>query len=219
MNISSDEREVYPFSLMSLPYKRDAFDNDFLSSESFDYHYDKHHANYVNTLNTLIQEHPKYHNKSLENIIITLSFQKLNELETKILNNAAQVWNHNFFWNCLSEKKLDKTFYKIFDVITYFFGSWKNFTDQFIQASTSHFASGWSWLCINKSTSDLKIILTTNAQTPIQDKYNTPLFCCDLWEHAYYIDFRNDRKKYVMHFLEHINWFFLNNNYLKQLVS
>jgi Fe-Mn family superoxide dismutase len=211
-----DNLNKYPFSLMSLPYDKDAFDPNFLSKESFDYHYDKHHLGYVNNLNLLIKDlKQNFHDKSLEEIINFLSgnLDKPNFL--KIYNNAGQVWNHNFYWMSLTPKKLDRTQYKIFQLIRDQFDSWENFVKQFVDASLSHFASGWSWLIFNQKENNLQIITTKNATTGFENSGYVPLFTCDLWEHAYYITFRNNRASYVKQMLEeYLNWEFLDKNFV-----
>lgn len=205
----------YPFSLMLLPYSKDAFNHSFLSKESFDYHYDKHHLTYVNNLNSLIKDSKHdLGNKTLEDIIKFAS----NNLEKtdclKIYNNAGQVWNHNFYWMSLTPKKLDKTKYKILQILQNQYSSWENFAKQFLDASLAHFASGWSWLVLNKKEGRLEIITTKNATTGFENSSHVPLFTCDLWEHAYYITFRNNRADYVKQMLEeYLNWDFVEKNY------
>lgn len=191
------------FTLPELPYDRNAL-APAISEETLDYHYGKHHQAYVNNLNKLI-EGTEHAEKSLEEIIKTTS--------GGIFNNAAQVWNHTFYWHSLSPNGGGEPTGALLDAINKDFGSVAAFKDQFSKAATSHFASGWAWLAKNKE-GRLEIFSTVNAATPITDG-KLALLTCDVWEHAYYIDTRNDRAKYVANFWELVNWDFASKNFAK----
>ncbi|MEJ2373389.1 MAG: superoxide dismutase [Sulfurimonas sp.] len=180
-------------TLPALPYGTNALE-PFLSEQTLNFHHKKHHAGYINKLNGLI-ENTDFETMNLEYII--------SQSDGAIFNNAAQVFNHNFYWNCLTPKKTtpsDPLVQKISEV----FGSMDEFKKLFIDAALSNFGSGWTWLVIDQHE-HLKILNTSNAQTPIANSI-TPLITCDVWEHAYYLDYKNERAKYLEGFWEHINW-------------
>lgn len=179
--------------LMDLPYSQEALE-PFLMKETLYYHHEKHHAGYVNKLNGLIKG-TKFEDMSLEHIIT--------QSDGAIFNNAAQTFNHSFYWNCLSPvptQPSDALLQKIVDT----FGSMDKFKEEFSASALNNFGSGWTWLVVDENK-ELKIINTSNAQTPIAND-ETPLLTCDVWEHAYYLDYKNERAKYLDGFLEHINW-------------
>ena len=188
-----------PFTLPELPWPKEALEPH-LSRETFEFHHGKHHAAYVNKLNQLTEGTPKA-DKSLEELIKTE--------EGAIFNNAAQVWNHTFFWNSMSPKGGGEPTGKAADVITKSYGSFENFKKEFVNAAVGQFGSGWAWLV--KDGDGVKIVTTGNAQTPVKDG-KTPVLTCDVWEHAYYIDYRNDRAKFVDTFFKVVNWDFVNKN-------
>ena len=183
--------------IINLPYELNALE-PVISKETLDYHYNKHHKGYEEKLIKLVEGTP-LENKSLEYLI---------KNETgEIYNNAAQVWNHNFYWNCLGSVKnfLNKdAHHKILDQ----FGSDKTFKEEFLEAGVKHFGSGYVWLV--KDEGKLKIVHTANADCPLK-KDQVPLLTLDLWEHAYYIDYRNDRKEYLSRVWNLINWEFVNS--------
>lgn len=181
--------------LKKLPFGESALE-PFISAETLQYHYGKHHATYVNKLNELIKG-TEYDKMSLSSII--------RDSEGAIFNNSAQVFNHTFYWNSLSSTKSapsGKLLLKIDDD----FGSVDALKKEFIEAGVTLFGSGWVWL-VREPKGRLKIIKTENARTPLSSHY-VPLFVCDVWEHAYYIDYRNLRLKYLEEFWNHINWEF-----------
>ena len=188
------------FSLPEVPYDRKAL-APHISEETLDYHYGKHHLAYVNNLNKLI-EGTDLTKKTLEDIITTSS--------GGIFNNAAQIWNHTFYWHCLSPNGGGEPTGELLDAINQTFGSFSAFKEAFSKAATTHFASGWAWLT-KDSQGKLEISSTANAGTPMTDG-KTALLTCDVWEHAYYIDTRNDRAKYVGNFWEIVNWDFVAKN-------
>lgn len=182
------------FSLPALPYEKDALEPH-ISKETIEYHYGKHHQAYVDNLNKLIVG-TEFEGKSLEDIIMKSS--------GGIFNNAAQVWNHTFYWNCLSPSPAKQPSGKIKEAIDAEFGSFDEFKSKFTTAALTLFGSGWAWLVKNKD-GKLEIIQTSNAETPIRDGM-TPLMVCDVWEHAYYIDKQNRRPAYLDSFWEVLDW-------------
>ena len=188
------------FQLPELPYERDALEPH-ISKETLDYHYGKHHNTYVVKLNGLV-EGTELENKSLEEIIKTS--------EGGIFNNAAQVWNHTFYWNCLSPNGGGKPSGEMAAAIDKAFGSFDEFVAKFSDMAVNNFGSSWTWLVKNTDGS-LEIVNTSNAGTPITGDQK-PLLTCDLWEHAYYIDYRNVRPDYLKGFWALVNWEFVAAN-------
>lgn len=182
------------FELPALPYELNALAPN-LSQETLEYHYGKHHKAYVDNLNKLVPG-TEFEHMSLEEIIKKSS--------GGIFNNAAQVWNHTFYWNSLSPNGGGTPKGKVLEAIEKSFGSFEKFKEQFSQKAISQFGSGWAWLILN-SDGSLEITSTGNADTPIREG-KKPILTCDVWEHAYYIDYRNQRPKYVEHFFELVNW-------------
>jgi len=190
----------YPFKLPELPFAKDAFIPHF-SAETFEYHHEKHHNAYVTNLNNLIQDNQELIGMNLEQIIKT-SFNT----NAAIFNNAAQVWNHSFFWHSIKPSGGGKPSGIMLEYLERDFGSYEEFVAQFKQAALTQFGSGWAWLVY--SNNKLSIVKTANAETPITQSMS-PLLACDVWEHAYYIDYRNKRPDYVSTFIDHmINWTF-----------
>lgn len=187
--------------LPELPYGLEAL-QPHVSKETLEYHYGKHHNAYVNNLNNLIKG-TEFENLGLEDIIKKAS--------GGIFNNAAQVWNHTFYWNCLSPKGGSRPEGGLAKAIDSKFGSFDEFKKQFSQAAATLFGSGWAWL-VKNSDGSLEITQTSNAGNPITSG-KTPILACDVWEHAYYIDYRNARPTYVEHFWELVNWAFASNNF------
>lgn len=188
--------------LPDLPYKRDALEPH-ISKQTLDFHYGKHHKGYVDNLNKLIKG-TEYEDADLEEIVKNAS--------GSIFNNAAQVWNHTFFWNCMKPESppLDPNF-KIAKAIDDQFGNFETLREKFIDASTKLFGSGWVWLVLNGKTLEIK--QTKNANTPLSEKHAAPLLVCDIWEHAYYLDYQNDRGKFVEEFFRVINWEFVEKKF------
>lgn len=185
------------FTLPSLPYAANALAQAGMCQETLEYHHGKHHQAYVNTLNTLVEGNTALHGKSLVELI-QLSFN--NAELTAVFNNAGQHWNHSFFWTCLSPKggKLPS---RLEAKIIEDFGSVDQFKSAFKQAATTQFGSGWAWLVLSPE-GKLKITKTSNAGTPVSEKADRPLLTFDVWEHAYYLDFRNRRPDYTTNFLD-----------------
>jgi Fe-Mn family superoxide dismutase len=190
--------------LPKLPYAMDALEPH-MSTETMEYHYGKHHRGYVDKLNTLI-EGTRFQDMPLEQIIVAARERS----EIDILNNAAQAWNHAFFWQCLSAKGQSEPVGRIRDLIEDEFGGIDKFKEKFRAAATSQFGSGWTWLVLDSGK--LRIMSTTNAESPI-GTHMTPLLTLDVWEHAYYLDYRNERARYVDAFLDRlIDWKFALDN-------
>ncbi len=185
------------FELPSLPYARDAL-TPHISEETLDFHYGKHHQAYVTNLNKLVAG-TEFEDKSLEEIITSAN--------GGIFNNAAQVWNHSFYWSCLSPQGGGKPTGELLSTIEATFGSFAEFKEQFTQTAATQFGSGWAWLSKNTS-GELVICATANAGNPLTEG-NKPLLTCDVWEHAYYIDTRNNRPQYIEHFWALVNWDFV----------
>jgi len=173
-----------------------------ISKETLEFHYGKHHNAYVTNLNNLIPG-TEFENMSLEDII--------NKTPAGgIFNNASQVWNHSFYWNCLSPNGGGKPEGKLLDAIDKYFGSFDEFKDKFTKSAVTNFGSGWTWL-IQNSDGSLELLNTSNAGTVLTSG-KTPLLTCDVWEHAYYVDYRNARPQYVEAFWNLVNWDFVNDN-------
>ncbi|WP_368939067.1 superoxide dismutase [Fe] [Proteus mirabilis] len=188
------------FELPKLPYALDALEPH-ISKETLEYHYGKHHQTYVTNLNNLVKG-TDLENKSLEELIKTT--------EGGIFNNAAQVWNHTFYWNCLAPNAGGTPTGKIAEAINKAFGSFEEFKKQFNDAAAKNFGSGWTWL-VKKADGSLAIVNTSNAATPVSGE-DKPLLTVDVWEHAYYIDYRNARVKYLEEFWALVNWSFVEAN-------
>src|SRR5690606_30991805 len=186
------------FELPALPYDKNALEPH-ITAETLDYHYGKHHNAYVTNLNKLTEGKPAA-SKSLEELIKTT--------EGGLFNNAAQVWNHTFYWHCMKPNGGGAPSGKLADAIKKDFGSFDEFKKQFVEAATTQFGSGWAWLVKGKD-GKLKVTKTGNADCPIRSG-DTPLLTIDVWEHAYYIDFRNARPKYIETFMDKlVNWDFV----------
>ena len=203
-----------PIELPALPYALNALEPH-ISKETLEYHYGKHHKTYVDNLNKLIQN-TEFANKTLEHIIKHSS--------GSIFNNAAQIFNHSFYWNCLTQNNSSnptqpKTNHRakniLLTAIEKTFGGLQEFKDKFSQAAFGTFGSGWAWLIKHHGNHHLEIITTSNAQTPITTHDIHPLLTCDVWEHAYYIDYRNARAKYIEAFWNIVNWDFVEKNFAK----
>jgi Fe-Mn family superoxide dismutase len=186
------------FVLPELPYPRDAL-APYISKETLDYHYGKHHAAYVANLNKLIKG-TDFEGMSLAEIVKKAK-------PGAIFNNAAQVWNHTFYWNCMSPKGGGEPSGELAEAIQKSFGSLARFTEQFTSTAATLFGSGWAWL-VRRPDGGLAIEPTSNAGNPMTAG-ETPLLTCDVWEHAYYIDYRNARPKYIEAFWKLVNWGFV----------
>ena len=182
--------------LPALPWARDAL-APHISAETIDYHYGKHHQTYVTNLNNLIK------GTEFENLDLVAIVKKA---QGGMFNNAAQVWNHTFYWNSLTPKGGGEPSGKLADALKKSFGGFAQFKEDFSKAAVGTFGSGWAWL-VQRADGGLAIVSTSNAATPITGS-DRPLLTCDVWEHAYYIDYRNARPKYVEAFWNLANWEF-----------
>ncbi|MDF3126363.1 Fe-Mn family superoxide dismutase [Rheinheimera sp. 1928-s] len=190
------------FELPALPFAKDAL-LPHISPETLDYHHGKHHNAYVVKLNSLV-EGTEFAGKSLEDIIRTS--------QGPVFNNAAQIWNHTFYWNCLSPNGGGEPTGALAAAITAQWGSFAAFQAAFNDKAVNNFGSSWTWL-VKKADGSLDIVNTSNAGTPLTDSSVTALMTVDLWEHAYYIDFRNARPTYLNAFWALINWEFAAKNF------
>lgn len=186
--------------LPDLPYPKEALEPH-ISAETLEYHYGKHHKAYVTKLNELIAG-TKYQNMSLEEII--------RSSDGAVFNNAAQHWNHTFFWSCLKPDAGGNPDGKIAGLIDQSFGSFEKFKDEFSKQAIANFGSGWTWI-VSKEGRGVEILNTSNADNPLKHG-KTALLTLDVWEHAYYIDYRNARPDFVKAFWNVVNWDFVNKN-------
>jgi Fe-Mn family superoxide dismutase len=201
----------YPFALPALPYTRDAL-TPHISADTLDYHHTKHHNAYVNNLNALLEK-GGMSDLSLEEIIINTR----NDLgNVGVFNNAAQVWNHTFYWHCMQEKGGGRPAKELLEQIIKDFESYEDFCTAFSKAALAQFGSGWAWLVWDYDQSRLLITKTSNADIPICYG-QCPILTIDVWEHAYYLDYQNRRADYVSIFLNHlVNWVFAENNFINR---
>ena len=188
-------------TLPQLPYAIDAL-APHITQETLEYHYGKHHHTYVTNLNNLVKD-GEFANSTLEEIIKKSS--------GGIFNNAAQVWNHSFYWNCLSPQGGSEPTGALKEAINAKFGSFEEFKKQFTATCVGTFGSGWGWL-VKTPTGELELVSTSNAATPLTSA-NKALLTCDVWEHAYYIDYRNSRPNYMAAFWNLVNWDFVSKNF------
>ena len=187
--------------LPPLPYPMNGLEPH-ISQETLEYHYGKHHQAYVTNLNNQIKN-TEFENASLEDIVKKSS--------GGIFNNAAQVWNHTFFWQCMKPKGGGTPAGALADAINKKWGSFDSFREAFTQSCVGNFGSGWTWL-VKRVDGSLDIVNTSNAATPLTGM-DKPLMTCDVWEHAYYIDYRNARARFVEAFWQVVNWDFVAQNY------
>lgn len=190
------------FELPALPYDMDALEPH-ISKETLEFHYGKHHQTYVTKLNGLVPG-TEFEGKTLEEVVKASS--------GGVFNNAAQIWNHSFYWNCLSPNGGGEATGAIAEAINAAFGSFDKFKEEFTNSAINNFGSSWTWLVKNADGS-VAIVNTSNAATPLTDEGATPLLTVDLWEHAYYIDYRNARPAYMDAFWKLVNWEFVNANF------
>jgi Fe-Mn family superoxide dismutase len=194
------------FTLPDLPYAKDAL-APHISAETLEYHHGKHHAGYVTNLNKLIEGKPEA-SKSLEEIIMGA------EVGSGIFNNAAQVWNHTFYWHSMKPNGGGQPTGDVLAAINRDFGSFEKFKEEFANAGATQFGSGWAWLV--EKDGKLAVTKTANADLPMKHGQKA-LLTMDVWEHAYYIDYRNARPKYIEVFLNHlVNWDFVAENLKKK---
>jgi Fe-Mn family superoxide dismutase len=188
------------FTLPDLPFAKDAL-KPHISPETLEYHHGKHHQTYVNKLNDLVKD-SQWESQSLEEII--------QSAEGGIFQNGAQVWNHSFYWSCLRPPGGGDPPRPLADALKKQFGDVKRFQEAFTKAAATHFGSGWAWL-VKEANGELGLLSTNNADNPLREG-KTPLLTCDVWEHAYYIDYRNARPQYIEAFWNLVNWDFVAEN-------
>ncbi len=188
--------------LPELPWAKDALE-PLISQETIEFHYGKHHQAYVTKLNGLV-EGTELAGKSLETLIL--------ESDGGVFNNAAQVWNHSFYWNCLAPNAGGEASGDIGKLITSQWDSFESFKEEFSQKAASNFGSGWTWLVLKNDK--LEIVNTDDAKNPLKEG-KTPLLTIDVWEHAYYVDYRNARPNYIDSFWKLVNWDFVNRELSK----
>jgi Fe-Mn family superoxide dismutase len=189
------------YELPALPYAKDAL-APHISEQTLEFHYGKHHQSYVTNLNNLVPG-TEFEGMSLEQIIAKSS--------AGVFNNAAQIWNHTFYWNSLSPSGGGEPAGGLRHAISTEFGSFETFKEEFTKCALTTFGSGWAWLVQNKDGS-LALVSTSNAACPLTEG-QAPLLTCDVWEHAYYIDYRNARPKYLEAFWALVNWDFAADNF------
>lgn len=190
------------FTLPPLPYAMDALEPH-ISKETLEYHYGKHHQTYVTNLNNQVPG-TEFEGRSLEEIIKTSS--------GGIFNNAAQVWNHTFYWSCLTPNGGGQPSGALLDAINAKWGDYEAFVEKFNASAAGNFGAGWTWL-VKKADGSVDIVNTSNAATPLTTD-DKPLLTCDVWEHAYYIDTRNSRPEYLKNFWALVNWKFVEENFV-----
>jgi len=189
------------FEIPPLPYPKNALE-PYLSAETLELHYEKHHKGYLAKLRKSIEGKPEAE-RSLEDLIRTA--------EGELFNNAAQVWNHTFYWGSLRPDGGGRPKDELLHVIESSFGSFDSFRERFADAAIRQFGSGWAWL-VQSPTGRLSVRSSSDAENPLQLSL-TPLLTLDVWEHAYYVDYRNERARYVKAFLDHLlNWDFVASN-------
>jgi Fe-Mn family superoxide dismutase len=189
------------FELPPLPYEKTAL-SPHISEETINYHYGKHHQAYVTNLNNFAAKDAAIAGKSLEELVLTTS--------GPVFNNAAQVWNHTFYWHSLSPSGGGQPSGKLAAAINAAFGSFDEFKARFTAAAAGQFGSGWAWLVADESGA-LSIVTTANAACPLTQGLK-PLLTCDVWEHAYYVDYRNNRAAYIAAWWSLVNWDFAASN-------
>jgi len=199
-NLIFKKEPIMPIILPELPYDKKSL-SPHISEETLNYHYGKHHKSYVDKLNAQILG-TEWEKASLEEIV--------KSSKGGIFNNAAQVWNHSFYWNSLSPQGGGVAQEAVRKAIEKSFESFNNFKEQFTKSALTQFGSGWTWLV--KEGENLKIVSTPNAETALNFSNQKALLTCDVWEHAYYIDYRNARNKYMEAFWNLVNWDFVNKN-------
>lgn len=192
------------FKLPQLPYEKTAL-APFLNEEQMTFHYDKHHKAYIDNLNKFIETDAALKGKSLEEIVTSSS--------GGIFNNAAQIWNHTFYWfNMSPAGKGGQPSAALAEAIKRDFGSLDELKAKFVDGGVKTFGSGWIWLCVD-AAGKLSLVSTSNAAVPFTNNGPAPLMVADVWEHAYYVDYRNLRAKYLETFWNHINWGFVSENF------
>jgi Fe-Mn family superoxide dismutase len=200
-NIGYEKQVVGNLKLAPLPYEKNAL-SPYFSEETVFYHYEKHHKGYVDKLNQLANGSEIF-GKSLEEVI---------QMKGRGFNQAGQTWNHTFYWLCLKPNGGGEPVGESSTKIKETFGSFNEFQLKFSEIASGHFGSGWAWLVKDPKSEKLEIIATRDAGTPLTEG-KIPLLTCDVWEHSYYIDYRNDRVKYINAFWKLVNWEYVESIY------
>ncbi len=197
------------FKLPNLPYPKTAL-SPFLNEEQMTFHYDKHHKAYIDNLNKFAETDASLKAKTLEEIVLSSA--------AGVFNNSAQAWNHTFFWfNMAPAGKTGKASDALAAAITRDFGGMDQLKEKFVDGGVKTFGSGWIWLCADDA-GKLSLVSTSNAAVPFTGSGPRPLMEADVWEHAYYVDYRNARQKFLETFWNHVNWNFVSENYASQKV-
>ena len=202
--ISGSTRSIQSFALPPLPYAMDALEPH-ISRETLEFHHGKHHKTYVDNLNKIASTNPSVAEQTLDELLKSAP-------NGPVFNNAAQIWNHTFYWNSLSPNGGGRPTGALAAQIDRDFGSFDAFKEKFSAAAAGHFGSGWAWL-VKSDDGKLKIVDTHDAGNPIRDGTGKPLLTIDVWEHSYYISYRNARPKYIEAFWNVVNWDFASKNY------
>lgn len=197
------------FKLPALPYAKTAL-APFLNEEQMTFHYEKHHKAYIDNLNKFLETDPSLKGKSLEEIVISST--------GGVFNNSAQAYNHTFFWHCMAPTgQTGKASAEITAAITKDFGGMDQLKEKFVDGGVKTFGSGWIWLCADKDNK-LTLVSTSNAAVPFTNNGPRPLLVADVWEHAYYVDYRNARQKFLETFWTHVNWDYVSQNFASNKV-
>jgi Fe-Mn family superoxide dismutase len=197
------------FKLPALPYAKTEL-APFLNEEQMTFHYEKHHKAYIDNLNKFLETDPSLKGKSLEEIVISST--------GGVFNNSAQAYNHTFFWHCMGPTgKTGKASPEITAAITKDFGGMDQLKEKFVDGGVKTFGSGWIWLCADKDNK-LTLVSTSNAAVPFTNNGPRPLLVADVWEHAYYVDYRNARQKFLETFWTHVNWDYVSQNFASNKV-
>jgi len=193
------------FELPKLPYAEDALE-PYIDAQTMNIHHTKHHQAYITNLNAAIEKHPELANKSLEDLISDLNAVP-EDIRMAVRNHGGGTWNHNLFWEIMGPKMGGSPSGELTKALEAAFGSFDAFKEEFTKAATTRFGSGWAWL-VRCTDGSLAVTSTANADNPLRGG-DTPLLTCDVWEHAYYIDYRNARPRYVEAFWKLVDWSFV----------
>lgn len=200
------------FTLPNLPYDKKALEPH-ITANTFSFHYDKHHAGYVAKLNAALEGHDDLLSMSIESLLLS-SETAPKELQSAILNNGGQHYNHSLYWESMTDAKGDQPSDELMEAINNSFGSLDDLKEVFVEAGSTQFGSGWAWLSLDKASGKLVVDKTLNADTPLIHS-KEPLMVMDVWEHAYYLDYQNKRPEYIENFWNVINWTGVSEKYAK----
>lgn len=212
INSYADTPDNKEFTLESLPYSYDALE-PYIDKETMILHHDKHHQSYVDNLNKILSNHPEVKYKSLEHLLSNPTTLP-RDVRQSIINNAGGVYNHNFFWTIMSPNKGGQAKDELLKAIEKDFGSFESFKEKFDKSALNTFGSGWTWL-VSNDEGELAIMSTSNQDSPITSGIK-PILAIDLWEHSYYLKYKNERNKYIENWWNVVNWEQANKNYLSK---